>query len=256
MITKLKFFDANLYVGKSLTGNYKPATSSKQLIKMLDDIGIEKALVWHISQRDYDSHKGNETLIKFIEGEKRLFGCWTILPPQTREMPQKKEFFKLMKQNRIFALRVFPNINNHRFLLNRVVFGKLLDEICERKIPLMLSIENGISWEEIYSILKEYPNLVCVLCDTGVWPTDRYFRPLIETYSNVYIETSLISIGDGIMEKLVCEYGSKRLLFGSGFPERIPEASMLQLIHSNISNKDKEKIASKNIEKLISEVKL
>jgi predicted TIM-barrel fold metal-dependent hydrolase len=216
----------------------------------MDELDIEKALVWHISQYEYSPQEGNKLLSSLISGQDRLFGCWTILPPQTGEITQGEAFFKSMKEERIFALRVFPE--EHRFFLNRVVFGKFLDEIVHRKIPLLLSLtRRGIDWPEIYDLLAEFPDLVCVLCDTSIWGTDRYFRPLLEKYNNVYIETSFLSLGDGVLEKLVCDYGAKRFLFGSAFPERIPEAAMLQLIHADIADSDKREIASKNLERLL-----
>ena len=63
-----------------------------------------------------------------------------------------------MKKNRVVALRAFPA--HHNYLLNRVVFGKFMDEVTERRIPLLLSLEKaGGSWAAIYQLLTEFPNL-------------------------------------------------------------------------------------------------
>lgn len=250
----ITFFDINLFMGRQIKGTYRPVTSAEQLVEVMDEKGIDKALVWHIAQYDYSVPEGNKLLSETIAGKERLYGCWTILPPQTGEIAGTKTFFKIMKKERIFGLRVFPD--EHRFLLNRVVFGKFMDEMVRRKIPLLVSLARGMGWPGVYSLLAEFPDLVCVICDTGIWGTDRYFRPLLEHYNNVYIETSLILIADRGLEKLVHDYSSKRFLFGTGFPERIPEAAMLQLIHADITDTDKREIASGNLERLISEIDL
>ena len=69
-----------------------------------------------------------------------------------------------------------------------------------------------------------------------------------------YFDANLISIGDGVMEKLVSDYGSKKLVFGSGFPDGVPESAILQLRHADIPDKDRAAIGSENLEKLILEV--
>ena len=180
----LRFFDINIYSGGSQTGTYKPAVSGEDLLRRMDSLGISKALVWHIAQCDSSAQDGNRLVKGVIScNEKRLYGAWAVLPPQTREQPESSGFFKAMKENRIYGLRMFPAA--HRFLLKRIVFGKFLDEVAERKIPVFFSAaRNDVSWSEIYEILAEYPKLVCVICDTGIWGTDRYFRPLVEAYEN------------------------------------------------------------------------
>ncbi|MBU4286359.1 MAG: amidohydrolase, partial [Verrucomicrobia bacterium] len=191
---------------------------------------------------------------KALAGRKNLFGCWTILPPQTGEVITP-DFFRRMQRNRIIALRAFPD--HHRYLLNRVVFGKFLDEVTERRIPLMLSVEKASGgWPAIYNFLAEFPNLTCILCDLGIWNSDRYTWPLLENYPNIFLETSLLALEDAGIEETVTRYGAERLLFGSNFPERYLEAATLALLHAAIPAADKRKIASANLEKLIQKTQL
>ena len=252
----LNFFDANLYLGRMNNGQtYLPALTGKELTGMLDDTGIKEALVWHIAQFDYSVPKGNELLSSLIKGNDKLYGCWTILPPQTGELPDTEQFFRQMKEERIFALRAFPN--EHNYLLNRVVFGGFLDEVSRRKIPLLLSAEKlGEDYKAVYEIMSEYPDLTCIFSDVGIWGQDRRIRPLIEKYNHFHVETSCLALHDGVMESFVAKYGADRLVHGSGFPEKIPEASMLALMHADLSEDAKRKIAGGNLEKLLNEVML
>lgn len=131
--------------------------------------------------------------------------------------------------------------------MNRVVWDDLLDELTEKRIPVLLSNEHGASWNQIYDLLRDYPQLTCVLCDIGAWSMDRYTYPLLQAYPNVYIETSLLSLEDGGVEEMVRRFGAQRLVFGTGFPKRYAEASMLQLTHADIDNADKQAIAADNM---------
>jgi uncharacterized protein len=128
--------------------------------------------------------------------------------------------------------------------------------VCERRVPLLLSLENGVTWPLVYQLLEAYPSLTCVLCDIGIWGVDRYTWPLLESFPNVYLETSLVALEDGGMEATVARYGAERLLFGSGFPVRYHESAILQLLHADISDEDKQKIASTNLERVLGQVAL
>jgi len=250
----LTFFDANLCFGRPIRAVYQPAGTAADLQRVMAHTGIAKGLVWHTAQRDYAACDGNRLLAKALAGRKNLFGCWTILPPQTGEVITP-DFFRRMKRNRIIALRAFPD--HHRYLLNRVVFGKFLDEVTERRIPLMLSVEKASGgWPAIYNFLAEFPNLTCILCDLGIWNSDRYTWPLLENYPNIFLETSLLALEDAGIEETVTRYGAERLLFGSNFPERYLEAATLALLHAAIPAADKRKIASANLEKLIQKTQL
>ncbi len=216
--------------------------------------GIAKGLVWHVAQHDYAASDGNQFLTKVIAGRKNLFGCWVILPPQTGEVITP-DFFRRMQRSRIVALRAFPD--HHRYLLNRAVFGAFMDEVSERRIPLLLSLEKrGITWPAVYQFLAEFPNVTCLLCNVGVWNADRYTWPLLDRYPNVRLETSLLALADGGFEATVARFGAGRLVFGSNFPERYPEASILSLAHAAIAPKEKQRIASANLEDLIRHIHL
>ena len=251
----LDLFDVNVCVGRPVRGGYRPAVNSDDLEDVLDSYGIRRAVVWHIAQLEHAAPDGNAMLADFIRGRERLTGCWTILPPQTRELPPVEELFSAMAEAGVCALRLFPD--EHRFIPDRVVLGSLFDHAVERRIPVLVSLTlPGMSWGHTYRLLADFPELTCVICDTGVWGQDRYFRPLLERYPRVYVETSLLSLGDGIVEALVRDYGSSRLVFGSGFPDREPEAAILQLLHAEISEADRKAIASGNLERLLREEKL
>ena len=230
----------------------------------MDAAGITAALVWHAAQFDLSVQDGNDLVTDAVAESDRLMGCWAILPPITGELgigtgsrggPFKpQEFFAAMRQHRIAALRAFPE--QHRFLFNRAALGAFMDQAAERRIPVLFSVERGTLWPTIYSALREFPNLTCILCDIGTWGQDRHVWPLLETYERVYVETSYLALEAGGIAATVRRFGSDRLLFGTGFPLRYPEASTLALLHADVSEEDKHKIAAGNLHRLIQETRL
>lgn len=252
MVT-LKFFDVNIYTGKRMDDFLKRGITGEELLQKMKQLNIERALVYHILQRDGHPEIGNEVLIKEISDKPQLYGILTGLPFSTDEV--KKFNFRELRDKKIAGFNLFPK--KHNYLLNRTTMGDFLSEIEYRRFPVFLYPMSGFSveWRDIYSLLEKFPQLVCVLCDIGIWNTDRYTWPLLERFPGVYLESSLLSLNEGSLEETVKRFGAERVVFGSGYPERYIEGAILQLTHSKISEEDKEKIAYRNIERVIGEIK-
>jgi len=251
----LGFFDCNAFIGSAQKGTWKPARSRAEMLAAMDDAGIDKALIWHVGQQDWSIAEGNDLLSEAVGSEERLWGCWTILPPQTGEIPEGDALYARMKTERIRAVRIFPN--DHRFVAGRTALGAVLDGLAKRRVPLLISVERGgADYAMVDRLLAEFPRLPCVLCDVGIWGVDRFTRPLLERFPEMRVETSYVALHDGVLESLVRRFGAARFLFGTGFPDRLPASAMLPLAHAPINDDDKQLIASGNLERLLGGVKL
>jgi predicted TIM-barrel fold metal-dependent hydrolase len=251
----LEFFDCNAFIGSAQKGTWKPARGRTEILAAMDDAGIEKALIWHVAQQDCSIAEGNDLVSEAVGGERRLWGCWTILPPQTGEIPDAPRLFARMRDERIRAVRIFPN--DHRYVPGRTALGSLLEGVIKHRVPVFVSVERGATdYPVIDRLLGEFPRLSCVLCDVGIWGVDRFVRPLLERFPGVRVETSYLALHDGVLESLVGRYGARRFLFGTGFPDRLPASAMLPLAHAPISDGDRRLIAAANLEGLLAEVKL
>lgn len=249
----MHFFDCNAFFGLPMVRPLAPVPTAEALLAEMDRAGVDKALVWHIAQHDASPQVGNRLLADAIRPHPRLVGCWTILPNQAREFPPLPVFIDQMREARVRALRAFPN--SHKFLANAVSVGDWLEAMVARRIPLFLSMRRGIEWRAVYDLLAEFPDLACVICDHGCWGEDRLFRPLLERYPNVYVDTAQYLL-DGGIESLVADYGGRRLLYGSGFPESYMGGMMLALRHARIPDEAKAAISSGNLERILEEAVL
>ena len=249
----MRFFDCNAFFGLPMIRPLAPVPTADVLIEEMDRAGVEQALVWHIAQHDASPQVGNALLTDGIREHPRLTGCWTILPNQAREFPPLPVFFRQMREARVRALRVFPG--SHRYLANAVSMGAWLEALVARRIPLLLSLRRGVEWRDVYALLAEFPDLVCLICDHGCWGEDRMFRPLLERYPHVYVDTAQYLL-DGGLESLVADYGARRLLYGSGFPESYLGGMMMALKHARLPDEAKVAIAGGNLARILEEVQL
>jgi hypothetical protein len=250
----MNFFDCNAFIGlPARHGLFPPAPGAEDILAEMDFCGVDRALVWHIAQFDSAPQTGNALLTQAIQPHPRLTGCWTILPNQAHEFLPFESFLAAMRQGRVAALRAFPN--DHHFMLNAVAMGSWLAPMNTHRVPLFLSVERGANWPIAYDMMAEFPDLVCVICDHGCWGEDRRFRPLIERYPHVYVDTAQYLL-DGGIESFVADYGPQRMLFGSGFPASYLGGMMMAIRHARIPDEAKAAIAGKNLERILSEVRI
>jgi len=250
----MKFFDCNCFVGLPMNGMLRPVRTADELLAEMDRSGVERALVRHAAQRDCAAKTGNRLLGEVIAGHhERLVGVWSFMPNQAHELPEPDEFCAQMVGANVRALTAFPGL--HHFLLRGESCGPLLEAMVRRRIPLFASLDRAVTWQNVYDLLKEFPELVCILSNFNTWGADRWFRPLVERYEHVYVDLAEYIL-DGGIEAFVRDYGASRLLFGTGFPVRSHGGVMLMLRHAEISEEDKRAIASGNMERILGEVDL
>ena len=260
----MKFIDCSASVGYGAINriiinheNYvvkervKEAKNASELLQEMDFCGIDKAVVYHQAMKDASVPFGNEYTLKVAnEGEGRLIASMSILPSITDEAYSVKNVEKYIREKDIFGLRLFPQL--HRYMADRITLGDILDYLTEIKMPVYLSPDCG--WELLFSVMKEFPDLTAIITNYGLWGSDRYVYPLVNAYRNLYIDTSDFQEIRGI-EYFVKKFGDERMVFGTNFPMDNLGGPITTLLGANIARESKEKIASGNIERLMSEVK-
>jgi predicted TIM-barrel fold metal-dependent hydrolase len=249
----MQIIDCNVAVGRPINPSSNVVADPGELLSAMDAAGVDQALIWHVAQHNTFPQNGNKLVCEFGAGEERLMRCWTALPPVTDEIPLD-ELFAGMKASGVFALRLFPDY--HRYQPNAAVLSDLLDRAIEANLPLILSLERGMTWSQIFQLMADFPKLTLILADVGVWGQDRNTWPLLQKYPNVFVETSLLALEAGGVACGVKKFGAERFVFGSGFPDKYIEAPLLEVLHSDIAESDKELILSGNILRMKAQVKL
>lgn len=249
MNNELEIFDCNACFGDSGRPAFRYARTASELIKEMDFCGIDQALVYHAGQRFGSPELWNERLSAAVESLDRLNATWVILPWQTGEQAKPQEFLDAMRAKGIRALRAFPQ--EHHYRLDGCTFGLLLRLLVEKRIPLLVK-DHLVAVGEL---LAEFPDLTVVAVNQGPHSLERYLRPLVETYPNLYLDTSYYLL-DGAIEEFCERYGPGRLLFGSGFPDNCSGASLLRIVQAGIDQQAKRAIAGGNLKLLLEQVQI
>jgi predicted TIM-barrel fold metal-dependent hydrolase len=225
------------------------AATADDLLAELDFCGVQDALVCHAAMVEEAAQVGNALVVEQTRRHPRLHPTWAILPPQTGEMGTVDEFLAGMRAGGVRALRAYPE--RHKYLLNGLTFGPLLEEMVARNIPLLV----GPEWETLTSLLAEFPELRVIVVGHGDWGDDRYFRPLLDRYPGFHVDISSYHQAHGISD-LVSWRGSDRLLYGSGYPDYQMGGALMLVARADICDEDMAAIAGGNLRRLLGEVNL
>ncbi len=253
----LMFFDAGCRIGNRMN---EPGCTARELLGLMDNAGIEKALVSHdgftFAPQTSNSLICNELKIC----PERLKGVWCMLPQQCPEFPSVDTLFDEMHANGICALTLEPF--EHRYVPCRLSLGKVMDAAAERKVPVLLESfsrhwdDTNTKWEEMYRFMAQFPrNTYIFRAIWGKWGIDRQIRPLLENYDGFHFALSGYWVPEGIRD-LAELYGAERLLFASGFPIYNLGNQMLQLKYSGLPAEDVAKIDGLNMERILKEAQV
>jgi predicted TIM-barrel fold metal-dependent hydrolase len=225
------------------------SASAADLLAELDFCGVQEALVYHAAMVEEAAQVGNALVLNQTRDHPRLHPTWAILPPQTGELGTVEQFLEAMEAGGVRALRAHPE--QHKYLLNGLTFGPLLEEMVARKVPLLV----GPEWETLTALLAEFPELRVIVVGHGDWGDDRYFRPLLDRYPGFHVDISSYHQDHGISD-LVSWRGSDRLLYGSGYPEYQMGGALMLVARADIPEEDRAAIAGGNLRRLLGEVSL
>jgi hypothetical protein len=242
---KLEFFDCDVQVGRF--GNPIPETlfTTDELMNKLNDAGIRRALAFHALSKELHPMEGNPRLADEIKGH-NMAQCWVAMPHHTADMPKPEEFVAHMRSGGAKAVRLFPNA--HSWSLSEWCAGELLDAFEAAKVPVF--VDSGqANYEVIASVLAAHPKLRLTVLQTS-YRCDRYLYPLFEKYEHLSIGSGNYAVTGGIDE--VCKrFGASRLVFGTGMPFFEPGNAVSLVTYAQISDEDKQAIASGNLERLL-----
>jgi len=249
VMSEFDWFDCNCGFGTPGRPDGLFLATISDLVDEMDFCGVSEGLVYHISMRIESPQVGNRLLLEATDGETRLHRTWAIVPSQTGEFGGVDGFIEGIRRYNVKAVRAYPD--EHRYLLDSTTLGPLLEEIVARHIPFLV----GPHWDKLSPLLSDFPNLTAIVHSHSDWGDDRYFRPLIERYSRLHLDTSNYQLAEGLAS-FVRTYGPERLLYGSGVPDIQMGAAMVALAGADISQEAKAAIAGDNMKRLLSEVRL
>ncbi len=245
-------FDANARLGNAPSRQDGEPSGTEDIIALMDAFNVKKAVVYHAVAQFSDIMLGNSLLARETGGSDRFLLQWAVLPPLWELYPRPCEWIKMMRENGVVSVRIFPKQYGHS--LRRYAAAELFDALGEAGMPVFVEYSELRDADALYDLCRDYPETNFVLCSPG-YRCLRQIVPIMDSCDNLYMETSNLFMHNGLAE--FCRYqGAGRLLFGSGMPTASLAAAASQLLLSDLSRAEKEAVASGNLKKLLGEAYL
>jgi len=267
MEKNIEFFDINFWFGENyLSHKYTlfEEDAAKILQKRKKENNINFTLISNFLSYFYSPAVGNDLTSELIKKDefKEAGAAGTLLMEQ--EWFYHPDDFEnwLIKRNKsgFKLLRLFPKTHKYPFELS--LFAPFYEILNSYNFPIMISIDElditgnkNIEWDKIAEIADMYENMPIIIegGQSKELMYNCFLLALLNNTSNVYIETHNL-LGFNQIEDLADFKGSDRLIFGSYYPFFDDNLAVSRIINSNLDVKDKAKIASINIKRIIDNI--
>ena len=257
-MNKIPFWDCDVRIGKANNPNNSKVYTAGQIIELMDYYEIEKSLVYH-KEALLNPVDGNKLLLSEIKESDRLIGCAVLAPNYSGEFGDTDEYFKTLKAFGFGAIRLFPVINFYPLKdlylddimihADRYHMPVIIDEIDLQQPQLPVSTWTySPSYSDIYDLAMTYKNINFIVIMPGML-TNRMMSVIMAKCGNVYFECA--TFGYKHIEFFCEKFSAKKLIFGSYAPVLDPGAYISYILYSDISEKEKEMIAVRNLESLL-----
>ncbi|MFH0795601.1 MAG: hypothetical protein V2A65_00910 [Candidatus Omnitrophota bacterium] len=250
---KVKFFDANSWLGAPVPGSLrKVPEKTAEILEVMNDYGIEKAVVADSLTLNYNAAYGNERLLKEIGKNERLYAAAILLPDGTEESGNLSDYLSFLTSHKVVMVKLFPKV--HNFVLSDYCSGRLLRLLEERKIPVTLW-HTQTEWNEVDRLCETYPHIPIIIEGVArkLFYDTRIFYPLLAKHRNLFLESHSLTNYLGL-DDIVKKFGAGKVIFGTFIPENDPEAALMPIVYGNFTLKEKQMIASGNLLSLIENI--
>ena len=244
----MQFIDINCMLGEWIHNlRFKTAEELQEEMKRLN---IVDSFVFHSRSWFDDAREGNDSIVSETKAHKNLIPVISLTSLIEQEFGGRNAIIDFIKANEIGAVKLFPS--DHSYTLNPWNIEKLFSILDELKMPVLIECRprsGSVDYNEIYETARIFKNTPIILLTVG-YRGLRVFYEIFERCSNIHIDTSTFITYHGI-EDVVKYFGPERILFGTRMPFIEAGVSVGRIIYADISQKDKEKIASGNALELL-----
>jgi len=239
--------DALLFLGREHQKEAWQASTLESIQRMQDRYRIARAFVNASSCRTVNAVRGNGELFETVQTDPRLIPCPSVIPNSGGDMGHESRYVEDLIRRGARAVCHHPQ--THRTGLDERVIGTLYEALQKHRLPVSL-FETSLL--EAADLAKRYPRLPIILHA----PTyrDLTFIPSFQNAPNLHLSLMPNFASFRGIENFIRLFGADRLLFATGFPLYEPGAPLAYLNYADISEQDRNKIASENLQRLLDEI--
>ena len=227
---------------------FMPEADAAGIVDRNRRIGVDITCVssWAGVWSDYE--RGNEVTRQAIaDFPEQIIGYATLDPNYVKDW--KTELKRCYKKYGMKGLKPYYPRNkvpyNDRRYKPWFKYGNK-----HRLFALMHMSDNFV--KEMEELAEKYPRLSFLLAHSGMsYETARRHVELAKEFKNVFCEITYTAVTNGVIEYMVSEVGSKKVIYGTDTVMRDPIPQFGWLVYADISESKKRNILGRNMRKII-----
>jgi hypothetical protein len=219
-------FDCNVTIGKFMTERVD-RTEPEQVVGIMDEYGIHKAMCVHTLSLGKSIRTGEETLARLVAPTAERLEVRAVHHPL---MESADQLLDRMGRTQARCVQILVGALN--LVLRRELFGSLLVRCRERRIPVWID-DDQVDWQVFPDVLGEYP-AVPFIVGNARYARANVLKAMMAEYRNLYVDVSRFNVWDGYGE-LERAGLTAQLVFGSGLPKYSPAAPLHFIRSSGLS---------------------
>ena len=240
--------DAHAHLG-SVFGFPSVDGNPQSIIKVMDQIGIDRLLVSSLPAIFGQAQYGNNRLLELIRAYPQRIAGYMALDvgyPETI-LPEMERCFQAGLQ----AIKIYSFLNNPRSGPNydHPNYDRIFNFANERGLPI-LAHTWGDELDQLDGAFKTYDNINWLVAHTGSKDLDKYVR-CANTYERVYLETCFSACPRGLIEQLTREVPEHKIIWGSDQPFMSATHQIGRILFAQISPEQKRAILGENVQRIL-----
>lgn len=251
------FIDTHFHLG-NIRSFYSPDISVKSCMNILDKLDISYCInSHHIALMCYDIEMGmKESVRAYNDSDGRILSYYIYDPnigKQSIEIMEKYSDRKIFK-----GIKIHPSF--HGIAADDERYDAIWRYAGDKNIPIMshtwgLSKTNPVqklSYPPLFEgYIKKYPQVKFIFAHCGgLYDGINECVKLLKKYRNTYMDTAGDIYYNGLIEFIVNEVGSERILFGTDCIWMDPRTQLGMILGADIFLRDKENILFRNAQEV------
>lgn len=235
---------------EAINNNIMLYSDPKAVLEKMNRLGVDTTITAPWTGIFYDGAQGNaQTLMAAQKYPGKFLGFSTCNVNYEEELKIAEEYHK--KYPDIFVgIKPYPPAQ--KFSLKDDVCKSWFEFANKHHLIALIHTGNPEYSDQADAISDLYPNITFILAHSGAnYTIARKNAEIARKHSNIVLDITYTSTSRGMIEFLVKEVGSDRIIYGSDTPMRDPAPQLGWVCYAKISLEDKKKIFAQNINHII-----
>ena len=232
---------------------YVPGPTPEDMIKSMDNTGVEKSCISPHMSLTSDIIGGNSYMLETVKKyPDRFIGLFTYNPHFPDLM--KTELDIAFRVNGVKGIKIHQG--THGTNLMNPGYRYLYDFANKYRLPVLIHTWDIQTIKEIEAISAEYTDAVFIMGHFGAVPANMIIAAdVINSRKNVVGDTTVSMMFEGNIEWLHSLVGNEKLLSGTDMPFIDPRVCLGRILAADLSEKDKDSILGYNISRILEGVR-